>query len=80
MTLGQRRDLAQRLRAMPLEHVLPLCGAQPDRYDRRKWHTPVGTLSVTGAKFVNWTLGRGGGGAIDLVMQLQRLTVCGFCR
>jgi hypothetical protein len=70
---GQRRELAQRLRAVPLERVLPLCGGQPDRHDRHKWHTPAGTLSVTGAKFMNWTLGAGGGGAIDLVMQLQHL-------
>ena len=58
MTFAQRRDLAQRLRAIPLERVLPLCGAQPDRDDRRKWHTPAGMLSVTGAKFMNWTWGR----------------------
>jgi hypothetical protein len=73
MTFAQRRDLAQRLRAIPLERVLPLCGGQPDRDDRHKWHTPAGTLSVTGAKFMNWTSGRGGGGAIDLVIHLHSL-------
>jgi hypothetical protein len=73
MTFRQRRALAQRLRAIPLERVLPWCGAQPDRDDRRKWHTPAGVLSVTGAKFMNWTLGAGGGGAIDLVIQLHHL-------
>ena len=73
MTFWQRRELAQHLRAIPLERVLPLCGAQPDRYDRRKWHTPAGQISVTGPKFMNWTLGTGGGGAIDLVIHLQRL-------
>jgi hypothetical protein len=73
MTFCQRREWAQRLRALPLERILPLCGAQPDRYDRRKWHTPAGVLSVTGPKFMNWTLGAGGGGAIDLVIHLQRL-------
>jgi len=73
MTFGQRRELARRLRTIPLERVLPLCGAWPDRDDRRKWHTPAGTLSVAGAKFMNWTLGSGGGGAIDLVMQLHHL-------
>ena len=71
MTFSQRRDLAERLRAIPLERVLPLCGGQPDRDDRHKWHTPAGTLSVTGVKFMNWTLGRGGGGAIDLVIHLH---------
>ena len=73
MTFGQRRELAQRLRAIPLEQVLPRCGGRPDRDDRHKWHTPAGTLSVTGAKFMNWTLGAGGGGAIDLVIHLRRL-------
>jgi hypothetical protein len=73
MTFGQRRDLVQRLRAIPLERVLPLCGGQPDRHDRRKWHTAAGTLSVTGAQFMNWTLGTGGGGAIDLVIHLRHL-------
>ena len=53
--------------------MLPLCGARRDRDDRRKWHTPAGVLSVTGAKFMNWTLGTGGGGAIDLVIHLRHL-------
>jgi len=70
MTFQQRRQLAPGLRAIPLEKVLPLLGAQPDPHDRRKWHTPQGVCSVTGAKFNNWNLGRGGGGAIDLVIQM----------
>jgi len=73
MTLQERRELAQRLRAIPLEHVLRLSGAQPDRHDRHKWHTPVGMLSVTGAKFMNWNRAAGGGGAIDLVIHLHHL-------
>ena len=73
MTFWQRQALAQRLRAIPLERVLPLCGAQPDRADPRKWHTALGMLSVTGAKFMNWNLGTGGGGAIDLVIHLHHL-------
>jgi hypothetical protein len=73
MTFWERRELAQRLRAIALERVLPLCGAHPDRHDRHKWHTAVGVLSVTGAKFRNWTLGVGGGGAIDLVIHLHHL-------
>lgn len=73
MTFGQRRELAQRLRDLPLERVLPLCGGQRDRLDRHKWHTTAGVLSVTGPKFMNWTLGSGGGGAIDLIMQLHHL-------
>jgi len=73
MTFAERRQLAPRLRLIPLERVLPLCGAQPDPDDRRRWRTPAGTLSLTGAKFMNWTQGAGGGGAIDLVIHLRRL-------
>ncbi len=73
MTFQQRRELARRLRTIPLEEVLTGCGARPDRYDRHKWHTAVGVLSVTGAKFMNWTLDMGGGGAIDLVIHLHHL-------
>ena len=61
---------ADRLRTLPLETVLTLRGARRDRYDRAKWHTERGPLSVTGAKFMNWHQNRGGGGAIDLVMHL----------
>jgi len=67
------RQRAQRLRAVPLLAVLQFSGAQPDRYDPRKWHTCQGVLSVTGAKFMNWNCGQGGGGAIDLVMHLHQL-------
>jgi len=73
MTFWQRQEQTARLRAIPLEAVLPLCGAQPDPDDKRKWHTPVGVLSVTGAKFINWNQAAGGGGAIDLVIHLHRL-------
>ena len=73
MTFGQRKEQAERLRAIPLELVLPLCSAQPDPDDKRKWHTSVVVLSVTGVKFMNWNQAAGGGGAIDLVMHLHRL-------
>jgi hypothetical protein len=67
------RQRADRLRALPLAAVLRSSGARPDRFDPHKRHTSRGVLSVTGAKFINWNLGRGGGGAIDLVMHLQDL-------
>ena len=73
MTFWQRKELAQHLRAIPLETVLPLCGAQKDHDDKSKWHTSAGALSVTGAKFMNWHNSVGGGGAIDLVMHLNHL-------
>ncbi len=73
MTFQQRKAAAPRLRALPLEQVLLWCGARRDEIDPRKWHTPRGVLSLTGAKFMNWSLGVGGGGALDLVMQLNGL-------
>ncbi len=73
MTWPQLRDLVDQVRAIPLEAVLRLSDAHPDRSDRHKWHTSQGVLSVTGAKFMNWTRGQGGGGAIDLVMHLHGL-------
>jgi hypothetical protein len=66
-------DQLQALRRVPLPAVLRTCGARPDRYDRKKWHTAQGCLSVTGMQFMNWNHGRGGGGAIDLVMHLENL-------
>jgi len=67
------RALADHLRSIPLEEVLRLSGARPERYDPAKWHTARGVLSVRGAKFMNWSCGQGGGGAIDLVMHLDQV-------
>jgi hypothetical protein len=53
--------------------VLRETGAQRDRSDKAKWHTPQGAISITGMKFMNWHQGRGGGGAIDLAMHLNGL-------
>lgn len=64
------RERARRLRGIDLASVLRTTDAQPDHFDPHKWHTRCGVLSVTGPRFMNWTLGRGGGGAIDLVMHL----------
>lgn len=67
------RRRVERLRALPLPVVLAALEASPDPSDPAKWRTARGVLSVTGAKFFNWTLGQGGGGAIDLVLHLQPL-------
>lgn len=69
MTPIQKR--AERVRSVALESVLRLAGAQPDPHDRHKWHTPEGVLSITGPKFMNWSRGVGGGGAIDLIIHLH---------
>ena len=67
------RQRADRLRAVPLEQILRRCGGEPDRSDPRKWRTPAGILSVCGPKFMNWSRGVGGGGAIDLAIHLKSL-------
>ena len=64
---------ADRLRALPLPVVLAALEATPDPSDPAKWRTARGVLSVTGAKFINWNQGVGGGGAIDLVMHVEQL-------
>jgi hypothetical protein len=56
-----------------LSCVLKLSAALSDKYDTNKWLTPQGIISVTGTRFMNWTKGIGGGGAIDLVMHLNGL-------
>ena len=68
--LGDRLD---QLRRVPLSAVLLEIGAQRDRSDKAKWHTPKGDISITGMKFMNWHQSRGGGGAIDLAMHLNDL-------
>jgi hypothetical protein len=64
--------LTGKLREIPLTHVMARAGAVRDRYDKNKWHTSEGTISVTGQRFMNWNLNKGGGGAIDLVIHLYR--------
>ncbi len=73
MTYQEIRDRADRVRGIPLQAVLVLTGAERDRYDKAKWHTRKGAISCNGMKFMNWNLGVGGGGAIDLAMHVNNL-------
>lgn len=59
------------LRRIELTQILKRCGCTPHRLDKKKWHTPMGTISVNGMKFMNWSTGKGGGGAIDLVCHIK---------
>jgi len=67
------RARADRLRQLPLPVVLQELGAMPDPRDPAKWRTHRGILSVSGSKFMNWTQGLGGGGAIDVVMHVRQV-------
>lgn len=65
------RKKADSVRNIDLSTLLQHHGCTKDPQDKAKWHTPRGVISVNGQKFMNWTLGTGGGGAIDLVIHLQ---------
>jgi hypothetical protein len=64
---------ASSVRGIDLKAVLHLTGAIQDTYDRAKWHTCQGVISICGQKFMNWNKSAGGGGAIDLIMHLYNL-------
>lgn len=65
------RKKADSVRDIDLSTLLQHHGCTKDPRDKAKWHTPHGVISVNGQKFMNRTLGTGGGGAIDLVIYLQ---------
>ncbi len=65
------RNRADIVRNISLIEVLKRTGAVRDKFDKAKWRTPLGMISVTGPKFMNWTQGVGGGGAIDLIIHLS---------
>lgn len=66
------RKKANLVRNIDLEIVLERISCKHDNVDKAKWYTCVGVISVTGPKFMNWTQGIGGGGAIDLVIHLMK--------
>lgn len=80
MPRGDFRRRADAVRSIPLWNVLRRWGAKRDRHDRSKWLTERGPLSVTGDKFFNWHLQRGGGGAIDLAMHLGEMDAASAIR
>ncbi len=68
--IGEKTD---KVRNINLNNLLKHYGCSKDPQDKKKWHTPKGVISVNGQKFMNWTLGTGGGGAIDLVIHLKNV-------
>ena len=57
MTIANIRERAERVRCIPLERVLLMTNAAPDRHDKAKWHTEQGVISINGMKFINWNSG-----------------------
>lgn len=64
-------ELTQRVRELPLDRVVYELGLVPDKKDKHKWKGEHHTISITGSKFYDWKAMKGGGGAIDLVIQVN---------
>ncbi|MBA7662833.1 hypothetical protein ES703_70866 [subsurface metagenome] len=71
-TFEEIGNKANIVRNIELKAVLKRTGCIKDKLDKAKWHTTEGVISVTCQKFMNWTKGTGGGGAIDLAMHVTR--------
>lgn len=69
------RAMTAQLREIPLTQVAHELGLDPDPKDKHKWRNQDHIVNITGSKFYDFKQMQGGGGAIDLVMQLER---CGF--
>jgi hypothetical protein len=64
------REVADQVRAMPLQQVIDQLGLRPDKTDKTQYRDDEGlfriTISQDGRKFYDHTAGKGGGGAIDM--------------
>ena len=73
--MSGRAERAERLRSIPLEEVAESLGYQRDPRDGARWRRDGSIVSISGAKFYDHLQGKGGGGAIDLVIHAEG---CGF--
>ena len=67
--------MTDRLREIPLTDVACELGFDPDPKDSQKWRKDDLRLNLTESKFYDWQAMKGGGGALDLVMHIER---CNF--
>jgi Plasmid recombination enzyme len=65
------------VRALPLEQIAKALGLKPDAQSLGQWRNHAHTLNITGNKFYDWQMLKGGSGAIGLVMHVQQ---CDFKR
>ena len=65
----------ERLRGLPLQRVAEDLGYRRDPADGARWRRSGSILSISGSKFYDHLRGKGGGGAIDLVIHARG---CGF--
>ena len=62
---------ADAVRDAPLEPLAVQLGYRPDPANPARWKLPGSVLSLTATRFFDHRQGRGGGGAIDLVMHAR---------
>ena len=65
------RARARSVRDAPLEPLAAHLGYRPDPRNPARWKLPGSVLSITGSRFFDHCQGRGGGGAIDLVLHAR---------
>lgn len=65
------KNRASGLRELPLAVVLEKFGATISPNDKNNYDTEAGRISVNGSKFFNHDTNKGGGGAIDLIMNIH---------
>ena len=69
--MSSRRTRADAVRTIPLPVVAAGLGYRKDPADRARWKRPGSVISINGTKYFDHITGRGGGGAIDLVIQAE---------
>jgi C-terminal domain on Strawberry notch homologue/Toprim-like/P-loop containing NTP hydrolase pore-1/Protein of unknown function (DUF3991)/MutS domain I len=73
LTQTNLKTLADQVREFDLESVAERLGLERDRHDKHKWRDSTHIISITDGQFNDWTVGQGGGGAIDLVRHVQNV-------
>ena len=69
--MSNRRARADAVRTLPLPVVAAGLGYRKDPADKARWKRPGSVISINGTKYFDHVAGRGGGGAIDLVIHAE---------
>jgi hypothetical protein len=67
------QELSEQVRDIDLRIVVASLGLEQDRHDQHKWQGAGHIISISDSKFMDWSADKGGGGAIDLVMDVQAM-------
>ena len=69
--MSSRRDRADAVRTIPLSVAAAGLGHRKDPADKARWKRPGSVISINQGRFFDHVAGRGGGGAIDLVIHAE---------